>query len=65
MRRYIAAFLMTLTLMFGLAGVAHASTETTSSSETFSWSGVFSKVIVTTIIVAPAVVYFSLNKKDK
>lgn len=69
MRRYLAAFMlsfmMTLTLIFGLVGVAHASTETTSSSETFSWSSVLSKALFTTLVAAPAVVYFSINKKDK
>ena len=69
MRRYLAAFIlsftMTFALMFGLVGVANASTETTSSSETFSWSGVLSKALFTTLVAAPAVVYFSINKKDE
>lgn len=65
MHRYLAAFMLAFVLVFGLFDAAHASTEDSSSGETFSWSTVASKALLGTLIVAPAVVYFSLNKKGK
>lgn len=66
MRRYFAAFMLAFVLMFGMVSVAHASTDTTSSHQTFSWSAVTYKAIFGILIAAPAVVYFSLNnRKDK
>lgn len=66
MTRYLAAFALAFTLFFTLAGPAHASSETDSATNTFSWSAVFSNAIGTAAVALPAVVFIALNnRKDK
>lgn len=66
MYRYLAAFMLAFTLTFGLVGAAHAGSEGDASTETFSWSAVFSSALFGTLVAAPVVVYFALNdRKDK
>ena len=66
MRCYLTAFMLAFALMFGLVGTAYASSESTSSAETFNWSAVVSKALTGVVVAAPAVVYFVVNnKKDE
>lgn len=65
MNRYLAAFALAFSLIFGLAIPAHANSESTSDTRTFSWSAVLSKALGTTLVALPAVVFVSLqNRKD-
>lgn len=66
MYRYLAAFMLAFSLMFGLSATAYASSEDTSSAGTFNWYAVATKAIGGIALVTPALVYFTLNnKKDK
>lgn len=65
MNRYLAAFALAFSLIFGLAIPAHASSESTSDTRTFSWSAVLSNALGTTFVALPAVVFVALqNRKD-
>lgn len=65
MNRYLAAFALAFSLIFGLAIPAHASSESTSDTPTFSWSAVLSNALGTTLVALPAVVFIALqNRKD-
>lgn len=65
LNRYLAAFALAFSLIFGLAIPAHASSESTSDTSTFSWSAVLSNALGTTIVALPAVVFVALqNRKD-
>ena len=61
MNRYLAAFALAFALFFGLTIPAYASSETTSDSNAFNWSAVFSKVIWGTAIAIPGVIFVALN----
>lgn len=66
MNRYLAAFVLAFSLIFGLTIPAHASSETSSDTNTFSWSATLSRAVGTTIIALPAIVFVALsNRKDK
>lgn len=65
MNRYLAAFALAFSLIFGLAIPAHASSESNSDTHTFSWSAVLSNALGTTLVALPAVVFVALqNRKD-
>lgn len=62
MRKFIAAAALSIALIIGVCLPANASSATETENH-FSWSSVISKAILGTLIVAPAVVYFSLNNR--
>lgn len=64
MRNFIATIALSIVLITGVGLPANA----VSVDETephFSWSTVISKAIFGTLLVAPAVVYFSLNNRKE
>lgn len=65
MKQYLAAFMLAFGLIFGLSIPAHASSESTSDTRTFSWSAVLSNALGMTVVALPAVVFVALqNRKD-
>lgn len=62
MRNFIATAVLAVVLITGICLPANASSATETENH-FSWSSVISKVFLGTLIVAPAVVYFSLNNR--
>lgn len=64
MRKFVATAALSVALIIGICLPANA-TSATETENHFSWSSVISKVIVGTLVVAPAVVYFSLNNRKE